>query len=127
MINTTPLMASNDHVTIGREMTLSKRKKRSKEDIETTMLQICSDNINMYVPWYIMAAYAYYVDDDPILEDYMFDRMATKILTHYDEIEHMHKHLLSKDALSAGTYLGEYPLRIKGAVYDIRHIADVIS
>jgi hypothetical protein len=84
MINTTPLMASNDHVTIGREMTLSKRKKRSTEDIETTMLQICSDNINMYVPWYIMAAYAYYVDDDPILEDYMFDRMATKILTHYD-------------------------------------------
>jgi NAD-dependent DNA ligase len=116
---------------IGREMTLTqkrqKRKKRSKAQMERTMLQICSENINMYVPWYIMAAYAYYVDDDPILEDYTFDKMATKILNHYDEIEHIHKHLLTKDALTAGTYLGEYPSRIKGALDEVRHIADVVS
>lgn len=95
--------------------------------MERTMLQICSENINMYVPWYIMAAYAYYVEDDPILEDYMFDKMAVKILNHYDEIEHFHKEFLTKDALTAGTYLGEYPSRIKGALDEVRHAADSVS
>ena len=26
-------------------------------------------NINLMVPWYLMAAYAYYKEDDPILSD----------------------------------------------------------
>ena len=74
----------------------------------------------MCVPWYIMAAYAYYVDDKPLLEDYTFDRLAVKILNHWDEIEHFHKHFLSKEMLEGGTYLGEYPSRIQGAVAQLR-------
>tara|TARA_B110000503_G_scaffold11957_1_gene16128 strand:- start:222 stop:464 length:243 start_codon:yes stop_codon:yes gene_type:complete len=74
----------------------------------------------MLVPWYLMAAYAYYEQDDPILEDVTFDRCSKTILEHWDKIEHMHKHLITKDMLIAGTYIGEYPSRVKGSVNQIR-------
>ena len=91
-----------------------------KKGIEKACMEICDDSINMYVPWYIMAAYAYYVEDDPILEDSRFDMMSNRILEHWDEIEHRHKKYLTKDMLKAGTYIGEYPSQIKGALQSVR-------
>lgn len=89
-------------------------------DIEKACMDVCDDSINMYVPWYIMAAYAYYVEDDPILEDRTFDIIAKRILEHWDEIDHRHKEYLTKDMLVAGTYIGEYPPQIKGALQSVR-------
>lgn len=77
-------------------------------------------NINMLVPWYIMAAYAYYVEDDPIITDAAYDRLVKKLIENWDEVEHYHKHHLSKEQLEAGTYLGEYPSIVRGAVRDLR-------
>ena len=94
--------------------------KKKNSLLDQQCIQIVGDNINMTVPWYIMAAYAYYVDDDPILEDHIFDRLSTKMLAHWDEIEHFHKHFLNKEMLEAGTYLGEYPSRVKDAVMELR-------
>ena len=88
--------------------------------IEKACIDICDDSINMYVPWYIMASYAYYVEDDPIMEDTLFDKMAKRILEHWDEIEHRHKSYLNKDMLVAGTYLGDYPPQIEGALQSVR-------
>jgi hypothetical protein len=91
---------------------------------ETNLDKVCIDsidtNINMAVPWYLMAAYSYYVLDDPILSDSRFDRMAKLMLERWDEINHMHKHLIAKSDLEAGTYLGEYPSRIEGAVKSLK-------
>ena len=81
---------------------------------------ITDRNDNMLVPWYLMACYAYYVDDEPILEDVIFDRLTKKLLKVFDDIEHMHKKHITKDMLEAGTYLGEYPPRIPYAVKDIK-------
>ena len=92
-----------------------------KMGIEKACMDVCDDNINMMVPWYIMASYAYYEEDDPILEDAMFDRLAKKLLKDWDEIDHFHKDYLTKDMLEAGTYIGEYPSRVKGAVEDVRN------
>ena len=78
--------------------------------------KIIADNKNMLVPWYLMASYAYYVLDDPILSDAMYDGMSKQLLTQFDNISHYHKHLLSKDMLEAGSFLGEYPSIISGAV-----------
>ena len=91
-------------------------------EIEKACMDICDDSINMYVPWYIMAAYAYYIEDTPILEDKMFDMIAKRILENWDEINHRHKKYLTEDMLRAGTYLGEYPPQIKGAVASVRDI-----
>lgn len=88
--------------------------------IEKACLDLVDDSINMSVPWYLMACYAYYVEDDPILEDATFDRLAKKILKEWDEIDHFHKDYLTKDMLEAGTFIGEYPSRIKGALKSVR-------
>jgi hypothetical protein len=77
-------------------------------------------NKNMMIPWYIMAAYAYYVNDDPIISDSLYDSLAKQLLLHYDEIQHHHKHLITKDQLEAGTCLIEYPSIIEGAVKELK-------
>jgi len=79
-------------------------------------------NLNMTIPWYLMAAYAYYEQDDPILSDGYFDNLSRKILTHWEEIEHIHKEFISKDDLAAGSFLGKYPSRVSGAVKQLRSI-----
>lgn len=79
-------------------------------------------NINLTVPWFLMAAYAYYVEDDPILSDGQYDRLVKRMLDNWDNIEHRHKHLIDLESLQAGTYLGEYPSIVKGAVEQIRSL-----
>ena len=77
-------------------------------------------NINMTIPWYIMASYAYYEEDNPILSDSVFDNLVKKTLAGWDSIEHIHKDSLSLDMLHAGTYSGKYPSRIKPALDSLR-------
>ena len=67
-----------------------------------------------------MCAYAYYVEDDALISDAEFDELGKWLLQNYDSVEHMHKHLVTKDDLRAGTYLGKYPTLVKGAVKDYR-------
>ena len=91
-----------------------------QENLDKECTDIVDSNINMCVPWYLMAAYAYYVEDDPILSDSKFDRLARLMLERWDEIKHHHKHLITVKDLEAGTYLGEYPSRVSGAVKQLR-------
>lgn len=85
-------------------------------------LEITNDNPNMLVPWYIMASYAYYVEDNPIVSDVMFDNMAKKLLKNWKTIDHFHKQYLNEDMLSSGTYLGDYPSRVPAATQETRRI-----
>jgi len=88
--------------------------------IERYFRENIGKNPNMMVPYYLMAAYAYYVEDNPIVGDSFFDGLAKDLLKKYDEIEHRHKYLITKDMLEAGTYLGEYPSIVEGAVQSVR-------
>ena len=42
------------------------------------------------------------------------------MLNEWDDIEHFHKHLINRDDLAAGSYLGEYPSIVEGAVNNFR-------
>jgi hypothetical protein len=77
-------------------------------------------NINLTVPLYLIAAYAYYIEDDPLITDDCFDWLAKLLKEHWEELTHRHKKYLTLDDLNAGTYLGEYPSIVKGAVSDLR-------
>ena len=94
------------------------RKKNEIFDKECG--DVIDDNLNMTVPWYLMAAYAYYEEDRPILSDSYFDRLAKRMLEYWDMIDHFHKDYISKDMLRSGTFLGEYPSRVKYALTDLR-------
>ena len=78
------------------------------------------EDINMTVPLYLMMSYAYYKQDDPIVEDATFDEVAKILLKNYDAIKHHHKELIKKDSLKSGTYLGVYPTIVKDTVEMVR-------
>ena len=69
-----------------------------------------------------MCSYAYYVEDKPLISDGEFDELAKWLLENYDNVEHMHKDLVTKGDLEAGTFLGKYPNMVKGAVRSYRKI-----
>ena len=65
---------------------------------------------------YLVHSYIYYHLDNSVIADSEYDKMAKYILEHYDELDHPHKHLISKDALEAGTMLlreDEYPAIVR--------------
>jgi hypothetical protein len=78
-------------------------------NIDQRVNELLQKNINLSVPYYLMAAYAYYKEDDSILSDGLFDYIATLILKNYDTIVHPHKKYITISDLEAGTFLGEYP------------------
>ena len=86
--------------------------------------ELFSKNINLMVPWYLMAAYAYYAQDTPILSDSFFDDLAKTLLVVWDDVKHQHKHYITVDMLNAGTYIGEYPGIVEGAVKEIKKSAE---
>ena len=92
------------------------------ENLDLECMHNIDANINMTVPWYLMAAYAYYVEDNPILSDNFFDKLANKMLDRWNEIEHYHKHYITEDDLRAGTFLGEYPIRVEGGLKSLKEI-----
>lgn len=88
--------------------------------LDKSTTKIFLNNINMTVPWYLMASYAYYKEDNPIWSDDFFDRTAKLMARRWDDIEHFHKHLINIDDLNAGSYLGEYPSRVIGGLESVR-------
>jgi hypothetical protein len=78
-------------------------------------------NPNMLIPYYLMASYAYYVEDEPIFSDAYFDELAKLILGSWDYLEHRHKDFLNKDMLAAGSYSGEYPAIVKGSLKSFKN------
>lgn len=85
--------------------------------------ELFAKNINLMVPWYLMASYAYYIEDEPILTDSFYDNLAKTILAVWDDITHRHRDVINKDALVAGSFLGEYPGIIEGALKEVRKLS----
>ena len=98
--------------------------ERKDQLFDKDCLDVVDDNLNMAVPWYLMASYAYYEEDRPILSDNVFDRLARKILEFWEVIDHLHKDYLNEDMLRAGTFMGEYPSRVKFALQELRSTND---
>ena len=112
-------------VTIGQIMSIPYPdiKQPGTMMIDKIMQEVTDENPNMMIPWYLMTSYAYYVEDNPLVSDGAFDRLARKLIKEWDKVEHFHKDHIKVDDLKAGTFLGEYPSRVPDAVKDIRHQA----
>ena len=72
-----------------------------------------------------MCSYAYYKLDTNLISDHEFDQLGKDILANYDNIEHMHKHLVTKEMLNAGTYLGDYPTMVRSATLNYINNNDI--
>ena len=98
-------------------MALPRQKKNWDQDAALLFME----NLNMMVPYYLMASYAYYKEDDPIFSDAFFDNMSKTMLERWDDITHYHKEYINKGDLEAGTFLGDYPTRVEGALRSLRN------
>lgn len=74
---------------------------------------------NRLVPYYLMASYLYYeLDEETPLTDPEYDILCKRLHDEWEDISHIHKGLVRKDALLAGSgfYLsGRYPLMVQSA------------
>ena len=77
----------------------------------------------MLVPYYLMLSYLYYEKDITLIDDTEFDQMCKTLLEKYDEVEHMHKHLVKKENLTAGTgYDIKYTNMIKDSAMELQRV-----
>jgi hypothetical protein len=77
---------------------------------------IVDHNANMLVPHYLMACYAYYVMDNPIISDELFDHMTKRLIKEWHDVTHWHKEHITMDDLVAGTgFAISYPVRTRCA------------
>ncbi len=67
------------------------------------MPRIWEQNENMLIPYYLMFSYLYYEKNISLIDDAEFDEMCKTLLDKLDTLTHMHKHLVKKESLTAGT------------------------
>ena len=70
----------------------------------------------MLVPYYLMFSYAYYKENESLIEDTEYDQICQDLITNWNDITHWHKRLLNLESLKAGTgYDIRYPERVVNA------------
>lgn len=78
---------------------------------------------NTIVPWVLMASYLYYCKDESLFSDEYYDQLTKELLLKWDEVEHSHKKLITKDDLMAGSLYKlkekDYPSMCKGAAHHL--------
>ena len=86
------------------------------------MPRIWEQNENMLIPYYLMFSYLYYEKNISLIDDAEFDRMCKTLLDKLDTLSHMHKHLIKKESLTAGTgYDIKYTNLIKDSAMRLRN------
>lgn len=81
---------------------------------------------NMAIPYFLMASYAYYFEDQPILTDGFYDELSKWLVSKWDGLQHQHKPLISPDDLKAGSLYSlkkeDYPAVVLGALKSLREM-----
>ena len=96
-------------------------KKRRLLSYDQVCKGVIKSDKNAMIPWYLMAAYAYYEEDSPIITDGLFDSLAKEMLECWKNLKHGHKHLITEDDLRAGTLIcDDYPLIVFDALNSLR-------
>ena len=86
------------------------------------MPRIWEENENMLIPYYLMFSYLYYEKNISLIDDAEFDGMCKTLLDKLDTLTHMHKHLVKKESLTAGTgYDIKYTNLIKDSAMRLRN------
>ena len=86
------------------------------------MPRIWEQNENMLIPYYLMLSYLYYEKNISLIDDAEFDGICKTLLDKLDTLTHMHKHLVKKESLTAGTgYDIKYTNLIKDSAMRLRN------
>lgn len=73
-------------------------------------------NKNTCFSWWLQCSFCYYIKNESLMSDEAFDKMSKWMLDNYDSITHIHKAIVTKDMLKAGSGYNlkaeDYPSRI---------------
>jgi len=82
----------------------------------------------MLIPWWIMAAYAYDQQDDPIISDDLFDKIAVDIDKNWDIITHHHKERLDRSLLKSSLAInGNWPSNVAGSIAQLKKSSEEVK
>lgn len=102
-----------------------KAPNRSGAVLDGMCKAVMATGPNAVVSWWLMASYAYYVHDESMLSDGLYDEMARSMLARWDQIVHPHKHLIEPGDLEQGSLYrlapADYPSMVRGAVAHLLH------
>lgn len=88
-------------------------------------LNFLNGDINMSVPWYLMASYLYYIEDVSLLTDCQYDTLCEFMHKNWKHIKHRHKSYILQASLVAGTgfYLKkeDYPMIVVNAAQQLAY------
>lgn len=100
------------------------RRSTPKHTPDDYVRGLIGHNANLLVPHYLMACYLYYIEDDPLITDALFDWITKRLMAEWETIEHWHKEYITWDDLVAGTgFALKYPLRVQCAAKRLRERA----
>ena len=86
-------------------------------------MRVWEENENMVIPYYLMLSYLYYEQNVSLIDDAEFDKLCKTLLEKLDNLNHMHKHLDSKESLTAGTgYDIKYTNLIKDSEIKLKEV-----
>jgi len=86
-------------------------------------MRVWEENENMLIPYYLMLSYLYYEQNVSLIDDAEFDKLCKTLLEKLDNLNHMHKHLVSKESLTAGTgYDIKYTNLIKDSAIKLKEV-----
>jgi NAD-dependent DNA ligase len=78
-------------------------RRKAKATADDYVEGVIAAHPNALIPHYLMACYAYYVQDNPLISDRLFDVITKRLIAEYDTLEHIHKEHITMDDLVAGT------------------------
>ena len=80
-------------------------------------------NPSMMVPWFLMASYLYYHENESLFSDEYYDALSKELLLKWDQVEHFHKHLIEVGDLMAGSLYrlkeSDYPSLCKSTAHHL--------
>ena len=86
-------------------------------------MRVWEENENMLIPYYLMLSYLYNEQNVSLIDDAEFDKLCKTLLEKLDNLNHMHKHLVSKESLTAGTgYDIKYTNLIKDSAIKLKEV-----
>lgn len=78
---------------------------------------LTESDLQVVLQKYLTASYAYYILDETIMPDAIYDAMAKTLLEEWSNFTHIHKHLIDTKDLTSGTLYhlqdGDYPAIVK--------------
>lgn len=88
--------------------------------------QLVARNVSSAISWWLLGSFAYYMLDETLFSDELFDELNELIIEHYDTIEHVNKDMVTPERLSAGSAfdIRVWPLRVESSV---QHLLRMIA